>query len=353
MKFLKNILLPVAALGMMSGCGELDKVTAPDPATAKAPVLTSVPTTVVITGENQKTESAVFQWTPADYGFPAAPTYSIMISVGGGAPVELTAAQGSKATVTYELLNARAIVAGAQVATPPAAPIANDVTFTIISTLTAGFGAPLTSASAAARITAYAPPPSYLWLAGNFDLVGWAPDSPLAPRLTSPTPGSAYEGMVDLNSASALEFKLCGQPNWGGPNYGGSKDALDPNGGNITDLPAGYYRMIVDNAVTKINADLKIETIGAIGNGVPGEWGSETKMTYDAQTNTWTIPSIPMTNGGEFKLRINDDWTYALGGALDNTSFTGGNIKVEGATGNYKMVFHAGEIPYRIELVKL
>jgi hypothetical protein len=352
MKFLRYILLPAAAIGMLSGCGELDKVTAPDPATAKAPVLTSVPTTVVITGENQKTESAVFQWTPADYGFAAAPTYSIMISVGGGAPVELTAAQGSQVTVTYELLNARAIVAGARVATPPDAPIANDVTFTLVSTLTAGFGAPLTSAPATARITAYAPPPSYLWLAGNMDHVTWAPDSPLAPRLTSPTPGSDYEGMVDLNSSSALEFKLCGQPNWSGPNYGGSKDALDAAGDNIRDLPAGYYRMIVDNAVTRITTALKIESIGAIGNGVPGDWGSETPMVYSNQTNTWTIESIPMTAGGAFKLRINNDWTYALGGSLEEASFTGGDISVT-ESGNFKMVFHAGEIPYRIELVKL
>jgi hypothetical protein len=349
MKLLKNISTFAVALALLGGCGDLDKVTAPDPATAKAPVLTKVPTDVTITAENQKAGTAVIEWTPADYGFSAAPTYSIMMSVGGGTPVALAAANGASTTVTYELLNSRAIVAGAEPG------VSADIAFTIVATLTPKFGGVLTSAPKNGSVNTYSPPPTYLWLAGNFDLVGWAPDSPLAPKLTSLSPGSDYEGMVDLQSSSALEFKLCAQPSWGGPNYGGSKDAIDPNGGNIADLPAGYYRMIVDNAVTRITSVKKIETIGAIGNGVPGNWGSETKMTYNASTNTWTIESIAMTQGGKFKLRINDTWddSISIGGELDKASFTGGDIAFEGASGNYKMVLHAGEMPLRIELIKL
>jgi hypothetical protein len=352
MKFLRYIILPVAALALLAGCTELDKVVAPDPAGAKAPVLTVVPSSVVITLDNQKTGNALCEWTPADYGFAAAPVYSIMMSIGGGEPVELTAAQGSSVEVSYELLNGRAIVAGAQVVNPPDEPFANAVTYTIVSTMVAGFGTPLTSAAKTGTIVAYLPPPKYLWMAGNFVSPTWNPGDPAAPRLTSPAPGRNFEGMVDLTSDSALEFKFCATPDWNN-DYGGTLGALVPKGGNITDLESGYYYMTVDEAITRVISNLKIATIGAIGNGVPGEWGSETKMTYDKATNTWTIASIPMTNGGEFKLRINDDWGNALGGALDNAGFSGGNIPVAVPTGNYKMVLHAGEVPFRIELTAL
>lgn len=347
MKFLKYILMPAAAFGLLAGCGELEKVTAPDPATAKAPVLTTAPASVVVTAENLKTESATFQWTPTDYGFPAAPTYSIMMSVAGGEPVELTAAQGSQASVLYELINTRAIAAGAE------PDVETDVVFTLVSVLTPGFGGTLTSAPKSSKVTTYVPPPStrWLWIAGTLPapLPQWAPGDPNAPRLTSHSALEDFEGMVDLDS-EGLQFKFCGQPDWSPDNWGGSKNAFVAGGDNITDLARGYYRLVVDAAITRIFSELKIETIGAIGNGVPGEWGSETKMTYDRATNTWTIPSIPMTNGGAFKLRINDDWANALGGTLDAATFTGGDITVDVPTGNYKMILHAGEFPYRIEL---
>jgi hypothetical protein len=344
MKMIKYA-LPALLLGILSGCGKLDKVTANDPATNKAPVMTTHEP-IVITGENLKTGTATFTWTPADYGFDAAPVNTVMISVGGGTPVELNAGQGKTAPIGYEALNNRVVAAGA------VPNEVNDVTFTVASSLTAD-GAALVSAPVVVKITPFLPPPSYLWIAGTLNLVAWAPDSPLAPKITSPAPGMDYEGMVDLNSSGALEFKFCAQPSWGGPNYGGSKDALDPNGDNIKDLPGGYYRLIVNNGITRVTTALKIETIGAIGNGVPGEWGSETKMTYDAQTNTWTIPSIAITSGGEFKLRINDNWDHALGGTLDKAEFGQGNIVLGVSSGNYKMVLHAGQFPYRIELTKL
>ncbi len=344
MKFARYILMSAAVLGVLAGCGKLDKVTAPDPSTARAAVLTTVPASVVVTAENQTTESASFEWTPTDYGFPAAPTYSIMISVGGGEAIELAAAEGSSVEVSYDLLNGKVIAAGGETG------VETEVTYTIVSVLTPSFGTPITSAPKTGKVTARSST-SYLWIAGTLDIVAWAPDSPLAPRLTSLV-GAPFEGMVDLNSAAGLMFKFCSQPSWAGPNYGGSVNALDPDGGDIADLPGGYYRLVVDNPPSRVTSKLKIDTIGAIGNGVPGDWGSETKMEYDAQTNTWTIPSITLTAGGAFKLRINDDWANALGGTPDALSFTGGDIPVT-VSGDHKMILHAGEFPYRIEFVKL
>jgi hypothetical protein len=345
MKMIKYA-LPALLLGLLSGCGKLDQVTIGDPAASKAPVMTAHEP-IVITGENLKTGTTTFTWTPADYGFAASPVNTVMISVGGGAPVELSSGQGKTAPIGYEALNNRVVAAGA------VPDQANEVAFTVASSLTAEGALPLVSAPVMVKITPYMPPPSYLWIAGTLNIAAWEPHNPLAPKVTSPTPGTDYEGMVDLSSPGALAFKFCSRPNWEGTNYGGSKDALDPNGGDIKDLPGGYYRLIVNSGITRVATALKIETIGAIGNGVPGEWGSETKMTYDAQTNTWTIPSIAITGGGEFKLRINDNWDYAIGGTPDKAEFGLGNIVLGVSSGNYKMVLHAGQFPYRIELIKL
>ena len=344
---MKKIKYVLAALlpGLLGGCSELDKVTIGDEASRKAPVMTAHEP-IVITGENLKTGTASFAWTAADYGFTAAPVYTVMISVGGGTPVELSAGPGASSAVSYETLNNKVQAAGA------VADQVNEVTFTVSSVLTAA-DTPLVSAPVVVKITPYLPPPTYLWIAGNLNVAMWAPGSPQAPKLTSPAPGQEYEGMVDLTSGGALEFKFCGQPDWNPDNWGGTSAAFVHNGPNITDQTSGYYRMVVNNGVTKIVTALKINTIGAIGNGVPGDWGSETKMTYDAAANTWTIPSIAITGGNEFKLRINDNWDNSIGGTLDAATFTGGNFKLDVPSGNYKMVFHAGVFPYKITLTAL
>ncbi len=339
MKFFKNILL-LASAAMFVGCSDLDKVTASsDPV---PPVLQAHDPIVISAGN--LAEQTTFKWSKADYGYSAATEYALYAQLDLNSPYLVTKAFGDSISIKLEDLNKGVVGAGAPLG------VASNIHFFLSASISESF-VKTNSASIVVSVTPF-DPVSYIYLAGNALAQPWSPGD-LRARLTAPLPTDGYEGMVDMNvgnPAPALNFKVCAQPNWDGPNYGGSVEALDPNGGDIADLPNGYYRIVVDKDITKIATKLKINTIGAIGNGVPGDWGSETKMTYDVATNTWSIPSIAMTNGNEFKLRINDDWGNAIGGTTAAAKFGGDNIKVEVPDGNYTMTLDAKKFPYVITL---
>ncbi|MGI4834565.1 MAG: SusE domain-containing protein [Janthinobacterium lividum] len=70
------------------------------------------------------------------------------------------------------------------------------------------------------------------------------------------------------------------------------------------------------------------------------DWSTDKALTYDCYTQTFKA-TMPL-NVGEFKLRANNDWTEALGGAAANlatgasVSLTGGNLSIAKA-GTYNI----------------
>lgn len=344
MKILKYFTFAVL-LAALTGCGKLEKVTTSDSPTA--PVLLAHDP-IEITADNLN-DMTTFKWERSDFGFPDAAEYTLLMTIGTGEPSIVSSAHGNSLTIKLEDLNKVLIKAGA--------PIGEqiDARFHLTANISEAFAHPVTSAPVIIPVIAYGASASFLYIAGNFTFPSsWSPGDPLAPRLTAPGPGDDFEGMVDLTTAGdALEFKFCAKPSWDGPNYGGTINMLDPNGGNITDLSSGYYRLVVNPEITKVKNYLLINTIGMIGDATPGGWSTETKMTYSQSDNTWNIASVALTNGLEFKLRINDDWSFAIGGSLQEAAFDKGNIPIDVPTGNYKVTFKAGVFPYQIVLKAL
>ncbi|MEJ1729742.1 hypothetical protein SMA90_25760, partial [Escherichia coli] len=73
-------------------------------------------------------------------------------------------------------------------------------------------------------------------------------------------------------------------------------------------------------------------------------------MVYDPEAKTFS--AVTDMQEGEFKIRVNHDWTHSAGGTLDYVSFgKGDNLKFERAPGEYKVVLNVGVNPYTVTFI--
>ena len=164
-----------------------------------------------------------------------------------------------------------------------------------------------------------------LYVPGGYQ--DWSPAT--APSIYSRNMNFKYEGYVYFNNAT--EFKFTSQPDWNGIGYGdgGSDGVLSDDGGagNLKVEEAGYYKLNVDLSANPFTYSAVKTTWGIIGDATPGGWDNSTDMTYDDETKQWSI--VVELSDKEFKFRANNGWDINIGGALDNLTDGGDNIKIE------------------------
>ena len=140
------------------------------------------------------------------------------------------------------------------------------------------------------------------------------------------------------------EFKLAAgswDVNWG---MGGTEGTLGAGGANIKVPSDGLYYVVAN--LNELTYSLtKIETIGLIG-GFNG-WGGQANLTPSADYKTWT-GDVTFTEETEWKFRMNDNWDYNLGGAIDN--LVGGGANLKSAAGSYTVTLDLGKLPYSCTL---
>ena len=140
------------------------------------------------------------------------------------------------------------------------------------------------------------------------------------------------------------EFKLAAgswEVNWG---MGGTEGTLGVGGANIKVPSDGLYYVVAN--LNELTYSLtKIETIGLIG-GFNG-WGGQANLTPSADYKTWT-GDVTFTEETEWKFRMNDNWYYNLGGAIDN--LVGGGDNLKSAAGSYTVTLDLGKLPYSCTL---
>lgn len=177
----------------------------------------------------------------------------------------------------------------------------------------------------------------YLWIAGNHQ--GWTPSE--GSTLYKPENPGAYWGMSELNGG----YKFTAQPYWpdgsnGGIDYGfdyfATKEGdIENDGGNLN-TPQGVYYLVVNLDDMYVSAT-KITSMDIIGAAVGG-WEYGIDMPYDTAEKCWTLKT-DMT-AGEFKLRLNSNWTVSFGGTLDALNpFTQDNLALDVA-GKYTIKFY-------------
>lgn len=150
----------------------------------------------------------------------------------------------------------------------------------------------------------------------------WSPGS--SPKILSTVSSpAAVEGYVYMANASN-QWKIAAQPNWDGPNYGkGSPGMLSPTGDNFNS-PAGYYKINVNANTLEFSA---VPTVwGVIGSATPGDWNSETPLTYYPALQTWR-GGIHL-KAADFKFRANQDWSYNYGSSAKNETLNAGGDNI-------------------------
>jgi hypothetical protein len=153
----------------------------------------------------------------------------------------------------------------------------------------------------------------------------WSADTPLEyqPEMMK------WTGAVHFISG---EFKFRANDSWD-YNYGSSagNDTLNAGGDNIPVTIEGDYAITLDLS-KPLQYTYRADMWGIIGSATPGEWSTDTDMTWDAVGGVFTATLDLIA--GEMKFRANDAWDYNLGGDISALTPGGDNIAVSTA-GNY------------------
>jgi starch-binding outer membrane protein SusE/F len=316
------------ALLMLASCKKDGvKVTA---TSGKPGALTASATTIVLTSATSGDNAVSFSYTPTDYGFKSAVTYTLQIALKGAnfansKDIGLTAK--SKVYTGADLntmLLSMGLIAGnpAQLETRIKSELATNVQTTYSNVLTL-------------TVTPYFDIPFYasLYVPGAYQ--GWSPAT--AMRISSPSDNKLYEGYVNYTDAGSLEFKYTSDPDWNHTNYGDAGSGkLSTSGGNLSVPSTGYFLLKAD--LTGNTWSATKTQWGIIGDATPGGWGASTALTFDSATQTWG-GTIHLTAGGFCKFRANDAWDLNLGDnkpANGILKYGGENIPVT-VTGDYKV----------------
>ncbi|NLP56833.1 SusE domain-containing protein [Lutibacter sp. B1] len=167
-----------------------------------------------------------------------------------------------------------------------------------------------------------------LFLVGSiqsyYGVSSWTPEQALEMRYIGDGTTKVFEAYVKGTSGDIFKF-ISNQVGWDDivGNYGVIDGAQDGNlmdgsdSGNIEIPEEGQYYVQVD--LDNLTYKLVKMQWGVIGSATPNAWDGETAMTYDFNSNSWTI-DIALTDG-EIKFRsknigdevYGDEWAFNVG----------------------------------------
>ena len=191
-----------------------------------------------------------------------------------------------------------------------------------------------------------------LYVPGSYQ--GWDP-AKTTTVLKSTKNDNKFEGYLNFTDAST-QFKFCTTPDWSN-DYGDTSASatmsgfLAHSGHNIVIADAGYYKINAD--MTALTYTAVKTTWGVIGDATPGQWTTDTPMTYDPATDIWTV-TLDLTAAG-LKFRANSDWAINLGDT--SAVAASGILKQDGANitipvaGNYIVTMKLGAPDYTYTIV--
>lgn len=307
MKNFNKILLLGLAFVLAWGCKKVEDIIVLNP-NAKL-VATVSASNVVLLKENANLDAITVSWTTPDYGFQAAPTYSVLVDKKGGdfskAAVISVGSELKKVFKASELnaiLLSMGVVSGA----------AGDVDIKVQSLV--GSATILTSTINSLKATTYSEKLdlSSPWgVVGDATANGWnGPDVPMYKSDIANT----LVAYVTLNDG---QIKFRRYNDWG-VNLG-SSGSVEPdpatagtlalNGKNLG-VKKGTYKITVDTTGLKY----KVESYswGVVGDATTNGWnGPDMPLMYDATVDLWR--GVLTLNDGQIKFRQNNDWAVNYG----------------------------------------
>jgi starch-binding outer membrane protein SusE/F len=309
-----NKLIVFGLLFMSSwGCKKMEDMIVINPnATLVATASTS---TLVMLRDNSDKDALTVSWATPDYGFKAAPSYSVTVVKKGGDFSKATplgvGSDLKKIFKTAEFNNA--IIALGLVPN-----VAGDVDIRVEALV--GVATKLVSNILSIKATAYVDKfdPSTPWgVVGDATPNGWnGPDLPMV-KLLDANKKAVPNNLVAYVTLADGQIKFRRNNDWG-VNLGSSlsvepdpaqSGSLATNGKNIG-VKKGTYKITIDTLANKY----KIEafTWGVVGDATANGWnGPDQALRYDAVLDVWY--GVVTLNDGAIKFRQNNDWANNLG----------------------------------------
>ncbi len=308
---MKKIIYSILLIGFLftTSCKKDATLTTLQPVSFGSSLKASVTSVTLIT-KNDSSSIITFSWPAVVYPYKASVTYTLQADV----PTDTV---GSKAWA-----NATSLVVGKDV-------LSKSYKGTDLNTLAMSLGvSPGTSGNIAFRVLAYQDRYAYsssvtvnvtphqliatyplLYVPGDYQ--GW--DPPSAPTVAALKSNRIYEGYINIPAGGTYYFKYTNARDWNHINYGdGGNGTLSTDGAAAgLQVPgAGYYELSA-NLNTNTWAYTKT-TWSMLGDATPGGWSTDTQLTYNANTQVWTV-TANMLSTGSFKFRANNAWNIDFG----------------------------------------
>lgn len=270
-----------------------------------------------------------------DYGYSAAVTYSVQISMDNtwndatddNAATYTTLAttySTTKLEVSASELNNALIVLNEWDNEDTFPTTVQNVYVRVMSAISSVSGYEAYSETAQASVLPYyttvSEEPDILYVVGNHQ--NWNNDGSTPKLIATDDAGTIYQGYAQLNT----EFKFMTTTSWDDANYGGSNGTLVESGDNITTTP-GFYQINVN--LNNMTYTLATCTWGIVGDAV-GSWENDIQLAYSSDSGA--LEAEVTFSSGEFKFRQDGSWDTSLGGSIDALEFNGDNITANPGT---------------------
>ena len=337
MKFFKS--LTIALVAVVAGSCALEEWDNIQLNPTAAVELTASGTSVVLTKDKEGEDALVLSWPRPEFGFDAAPNYTVYIDKNGGnfaSPIAVNV-QGSnyKAFKTEELnkhlLNLK-FTPGQQAS--------------MIVKVEAILGAKkIISSVQNIQVTAYS---AFLDLSSSWGVVGsgynnWG-QFPDGPFFTSKTPNV----LVAYLTLKDGEIKFRENNKWDN-NLGdnGADGTLESSGANIA-VTAGTYKITFN---TLNNTYTIVPFSWGIVGSAYNNWGAtpDFNFTYDDTSDQWR--AIVQLLTGEFKIRKNNDWAVNYGDTGANGSLEAGGDNIAVNAGKYQITFNENDLTVEVKSI--
>lgn len=309
------------------------------------PTLKASATTLSLSSANANNNAVTFNITPAEYNPEVEITNVLQFALAGTsfATVKEAGLSNGVLSKSYTVIEFNALMLSLGLQTGVASDI--DVRLKTI----VGKGAPVYSAVQKISVNPYALI-SYMYAPGKYQ--GWDPAT--ANTLVSPTSNGIYVGYIKFlaTADNGLSFKINPQKNWDN-SYGTNSQfssatttipILYNSGSDIVGPGLGYYQATVNtNANTLKMIPYQMSLIGSATPG--GNWSTDIDMTWDNTQLKWTATANFLA--GEFKFRLNHDWSQPnWGGSGGIASTSGGNLAI--SAGQHTVTFDPVTLAYTI-----
>ncbi|WP_339838732.1 SusE domain-containing protein [uncultured Flavobacterium sp.] len=327
MKNIKNSLIALFGILAISSCTTDDVQDRPIIQGVDSPVLTAPDnsSTYTLLLENMTQQAERFVWSAANYNGDVVVSYTLEMDIEGGdfsTPQTLGGTIGAlQLPVTVETLNDASLALGAT------AFNASNFDIRVVSSAS-GFDM-MASNKVTITIIPYTSIDPVLYMVGApqayYGLNGWDNSTAVEMRYIGDGITKVFEAYIKV--AAGEGFKFIGeQGTWDNGNFGtigGAQDGVLENSGGSSDIKVAeidgsglyYVRVNIDNLTYKA---VKMNW-GIIGDSTPNGWNGETVMTYDFNSNSYSITTT-LANG-ELKFRssntsqfiFTEDWKFNVG----------------------------------------